>query len=95
MLDTEIPAKSGKSVPLPKGRNTEITEDGDTLIASMPGHVEFSGSTFQVKPVLDIDGDVDFSTGNIKFVGDVNIKGDVLSGFTVRSAGNIQVGGVR
>ena len=94
VLDQEVPAKSGKSVPLPKGRNTEISEDGDTLIASMPGHVEFAGSTFQVKPVLDIDGDVDFSTGKIKFVGDVNIKGDVLSGFTVKAMGNIYVGGV-
>ncbi len=94
VTNQEVPAKSGKSVPLPKGRNTEISGDGDALLASMPGHVEFSGSTFQVKPVLDIDGDVDFSTGNIKFVGDVNIKGDVLSGFSVKAMGNIYVGGV-
>ncbi|MCI8818554.1 MAG: DUF342 domain-containing protein [Oscillibacter sp.] len=94
VLDQEVPAKSGKSVPLPKGRNTEISEDGDALIAAMPGHVEFTGHNFQVKPVLDIDGNVDFSTGNIKFVGDVNIKGDVLSGFSVRAMGNIHVGGV-
>ncbi len=94
VTDQEVPAKSGKAVPLPRGRNTEIAEDGDTLIASMPGHVEFTGSAFQVKPVLDIDGDVDFSTGNLKFVGDINIKGDVISGFTVKAMGNIYVGGV-
>ncbi len=94
VTDQEIPAKSGRAVPLPRGRNTEIGEDEDTLIASMPGHVEFSGTTFQVKPVLDIAGDVDFSTGNIKFVGDVNIKGDVISGFAVKAMGNIYVGGV-
>ena len=92
--DQEVPAKSGKSVPLPKGRNTEISEDGDALIASIAGHVEFSGNSFQVKPVLDIDGNVDFSTGSIKFVGDVNIKGDVISGFSVKAMGNIYVGGV-
>ncbi|MDE7004271.1 MAG: FapA family protein [Oscillospiraceae bacterium] len=94
VLDQEIPAKSGKSVPLPKGRNTEISEDGDALVALSSGHVEFTGRSFQVKPVLDIDGDVDFSTGNIKFLGDVNIKGDVLSGFTVRAMGSVWVGGV-
>ena len=94
VTDQEIPAKSGKSVPLPMGRNTEISEDGISLLASMAGHVEFTGHSFQVKPVLDIPGNVDFSTGDINFLGDVNIKGDVLSGFTVRSAGNIQVGGV-
>ena len=94
VLGQEIPAKSGKSVPLPKGRNTELSEDGDALIALTSGHVEFTGRSFQVKPVLDIAGDVDFSTGNIKFLGDVNIKGDVLTGFTVRAMGSIWVGGV-
>ena len=94
VLDTEIPAKSGKSVPLPKGRNTEISEDGTLLVASIAGDVEFTGRSFQVKPVLEIPGNVDFSTGNINFLGDINIRGDVLSGFTVRAMGNIQVAGV-
>ena len=89
----EVPAKSGVSVPLPMGRNTEASEDGEALLAAMPGHVEFTGRSFQVKPVMDIDGNVDFSTGNIKFVGDVNIKGDVLSGFSVKAMGNVYVGG--
>ena len=94
VLDTEIPAKCGKSVPLPKGRNTEISEDGTLLVASIAGDVEFTGRSFQVKPVLEIPGNVDFSTGNINFLGDINIRGDVLSGFTVRAMGNIQVAGV-
>ena len=94
VLNQEIPARSGKSVPLPKGRNTEISDDGTLLLASISGDVEFTGRSFQVKPVLDIPGNVDFSTGNISFLGDVNIRGDVLAGFTVRAMGNIQVGGV-
>lgn len=94
VLGQEVPARSGTSVSLPKGRNTEISEDGDALVASIAGHVEFTGRCYQVKPVLDIDGDVDFSTGNIKFVGDVSIKGDVISGFSVRAMGNVYVGGV-
>ena len=94
VLDQEIPAKSGKTVPLPRGKNTDISEDGCLLVASIAGDVEFNGRTFQVKPVLDIAGNVDFSTGNINFLGDVNIRGDVLSGFTVQAMGNIQVAGV-
>ena len=89
VLGQEIPARSGKSVPLPKGRNTEISEDGTLLLASISGDVEFTGHSFQVKPVLDIPGNVDFSTGSINFLGDVNIRGDVLSGFTVRAMGTI------
>ena len=94
VLDEEIPARSGKSVPLPKGRNTEISEDGVQLLATIAGHVEFTGRSFQVKPVLDIPGDVDFSTGDLNFLGDINIQGDVISGFTVRAMGSVHVGGV-
>ena len=94
VLDGEIPAKSGRDVPLPRGKNTEISEDGTQLLASIDGSVEFSGSSFQVNPVLEIAGDVDFSTGSITFKGDVNIHGNVLSGFTVQAMGNIRVAGV-
>ncbi len=63
-------------------------------MSTITGHVEFSGRTFQVKPVLDIPGNVDFSVGNINFLGDVCIHGDICSGFTVRAMGNITVQGV-
>ena len=89
-----IPPKPGKSVSVPKGRNTRLSEDGETLVASIAGHVEFSGRSFQVRPLLDIPGNVDFSVGNINFVGDVHIRGDICSGFTVRAMGNITVEGV-
>lgn len=90
----EIPAKNGQAASVAKGRNTELSEDGSVLTAKISGQVEFSGRSFQVKPLLDIDGNVDFSTGNINFVGNVHIHGDVCSGFTVRSIGNISVDGV-
>lgn len=92
--DKEIPAQKGKAPDIPKGRNTEISEDGKTLIATMAGHVEFGGRDFQVKPVMDIPGNVDFSVGNIDFLGDVRIHGDVCSGFTVKATGTVNVEGV-
>lgn len=94
VLGQEIPAKSGKAAVLPKGRNTEISEDGTRLLAQLPGHVEFTNRAFHVKPVLEISENVDFSTGDIKFLGDVHVHGDVCSGFTVRAQGNVQVDGV-
>ena len=92
--DREVPAKDGKAATVPKGRNTELSEDGQALVATMAGHVEFSGKNFQVKPVMDIPGNVDFSVGNISFLGDVCIRGDVRSGFTVRATGSITIDGV-
>lgn len=89
-----VTAKNGKPAAAPKGRNTALSEDGRTLVATMAGHVEFSGRSFQVKPVLDIPGNVDFSVGNINFLGDVCIHGDICSGFSVRAMGTITVDGV-
>lgn len=94
VLDKEIPGRDGKAAALPKGRNTEISEDGSKLLASTSGRVEFSGRSFQIKSMLDVEGNVDYSTGNINFLGDVHIRGDVCSGFFVRSVGNITVDGV-
>lgn len=94
VFDEEIPARNGKKAAVPKGRNTELTEDESALIATKPGHVEFDGRNFQVKPVMDVGKNVDYSTGNISFLGDIHIHGDVCSGFTVRAMGNITVDGV-
>ncbi len=92
--DQAIPAREGKAPTVPKGRNTQVSEDGNALLATISGHVEFSGRTFQVRPLLAVSGNVDFSTGNINFLGDVSIRGDICCGFTVRATGNITVGGV-
>lgn len=94
VLNQEIPAKAGKTAALPKGRNTEISKDGSQLLAAKAGRVEFSGRSFNIKYSMDVPGNVDYSTGNINFLGDVHIGGDVRSGFTVRSVGNIIVEGV-
>lgn len=90
----EITPINGIPADIPQGRNTLMSEDGSTLVAAIAGHVSFSGRSFQVKPVLNIKGNVDYSVGNINFFGDVHIQGDVCSGFTVRAVGNIIVDGI-
>lgn len=92
--DKEVPARDGKAPAVPSGRNTRLSEDGSALLAAIAGHVEFSGRSFQVRPLLEIPGNVDFSSGNINFLGDVHVRGDIRSGFTVRAMGNITVDGV-
>lgn len=92
--DRELSAHNGRPAQAPKGRHTRLSEDGTSLVAAMTGHVEFSGRSFQVKPVLDIPGNVDYSSGNINFLGDVHIHGDIRSGFTVHAMGSITVDGV-
>ena len=88
-----IPGKVGVKPEIPSGRNTKISEDGRFLIAVRSGHVEFSGMNFLVKPVLEIQGNVDNPTADVNFLGDVHIHGDVTNGCTVRAMGNIQIDG--
>lgn len=85
---------NGKPVKIPKGRNTDLDESGAKLIAKKAGHVEYSGRNFNIKPVLELKNGVNYSTGNINFLGDVTIKGDVAAGFTVRAIGSIFIDGV-
>ncbi len=94
VLGQPVPGRLGKQPQIPKGRNTDLSEDKAHLIATREGHVEFSGRSFQVKPVLDIRGDVDYGTGNLNCLGDIHIYGDVRSGFAIRATGNITVDGV-
>lgn len=78
----------------PKGSNTSVNSEGTALVATMCGHVEYSGSVFQVKPKLDIPGNVDYSSGNIDFRGDVHVGGDVRENFSIRATGTVIVDGL-
>lgn len=46
-----------------------------------------------VYPISNIEGDVDYSTGNIDFNGDVVIGGSVQSQFSVKATGTVTIGG--
>ncbi len=83
-----------KPAVVPNGANTVISEDGTKLLAAKEGHLEFDGSKFCVKVLLDIPGDVDYNTGNIDYNGDVHIRGDVRETFVVKATGNITVDGL-
>jgi uncharacterized protein len=84
---------TGKEAILPGGKNTYISEDGLSLYAAVNGRIMFEKEKYQVENILAIEGDVDFSTGNIDFNGDIAVGGDVLTGFKVRAEGDIRIKG--
>ena len=88
-----MPAKDGKDIPLPLGKNVHVGEDGVTIVADMNGQVVLAGGKVNVEPVYTVAGDVDLKTGNIIFLGTVVIRGNVEDGFSVKAAGNIEVNG--
>lgn len=89
-----IIAKIPKDINLTTGKNTYITEDGLHLKSKIDGQVMQNGKTINVEPILNISGNVDYSTGNIDFLGTVIIKGNVVSGFSVKAGEDIYVEGL-
>ena len=80
--------------PIPQGKNTSVSEDGMHLIADVSGQLVIQQGKIHVNPCLEIRGNVDNSTGNIDFNGQVVINGNVLTGFEVKATGNIEIHGV-
>jgi uncharacterized protein (DUF342 family) len=94
VVGTDILAQDGKPAVLPRGRNVEISEDGQALLSCIEGQVTYVDGKVNVFSTYEVPADVDNSTGNIKFVGNVRINGNVLSGFSVEAGGSIEVWGV-
>ncbi|MDR1899278.1 MAG: FapA family protein [Treponema sp.] len=88
-----IPAKNGRDMGLPVGKNVHVGDDGATIIADINGQVVVVSGKINVEPVYTVQGDVNLKTGNIIFLGTVIITGNVEDGFSVKAAGNIEVNG--
>ena len=88
-----LPARDGKDIPLPLGKNVHVGKDGATVIADINGQVVLAGGKINVEPIYTVQGDVNLKTGNIIFLGTVVINGNVEDGFSVKAAGNIEVNG--
>ncbi len=89
-----IPSITGRPATLPRGRNTIISPENDSLLSNIDGQVSFQDGKINVFATYEVAADVDNTTGNINFIGNVLIRGNVLSGFSVEAGGNVEVWGV-
>jgi uncharacterized protein (DUF342 family) len=71
-----------------------ISEDGLNLYSDVDGHVTLVDGRVFVHNTYEISTDVGASTGDIDYDGNVYIKGNVITGFSVKAKGNIEVNGV-
>lgn len=90
----EIPATPGLDADFPPNTSCTLSDDGLFLRSSISGCAYIKDGKLSVVPALNIDGNVDFSSGNVKTPVAVQIKGDILSGFRVETEGEIAVAGV-
>ncbi|HUX20978.1 MAG TPA: FapA family protein [Spirochaetia bacterium] len=83
----ELTSTSKLMVGLSPGKNTEEGPDG--IFAARSGRFILEKKSFFVTPLLEIQNDVDYSTGHIDFDGDIVIRGDVKDGFNIKATGSI------
>ena len=89
----EIPQYPGKPAKIAIGNGIALSEDGNHLVTAHRGNLRWNKDHFVVDKELMVGGDIDLSIGNIDFIGDIIIKGNVNEGFIVKSAGNISIAG--
>lgn len=85
--------RPGKPKSVLRGKGFKVSEDGDEYYAALSGKVEYRNYDLRVINLLEIDGDVDLNTGNVDFDGDINIKGNVITGVRINAMGCIYIGG--
>lgn len=88
-----IPAKEGKTVSLKVGKGAKESEDGMQVHAECAGHACVVAGKITVLDTLSFGGDVNFAVGDLEFVGNLEIRGSVMPGFTIITRGNLNIGG--
>ncbi len=88
-----VAAPEGNPAKFELGAGVRFDENGRQVIAKQDGRVVWEHGTVSVSRTFQVHGSVDYSVGNIAFVGDVIVDGDVLDGFSVRTGGNLKIGG--
>lgn len=93
VMGNSVNPKKVKRAVFLYGHNMHVSDDGLHLISDVSGHVTLENDKIFVSNVLELV-DVDNSTGDINYEGNVAIKGNVLSGFSVVASGDISVNGL-
>ncbi|MDR2516099.1 MAG: FapA family protein [Spirochaetaceae bacterium] len=88
------PANDGKDISLPLGKNVHVAEDGVTILSDINGQVLLVDGKINVEPTYLVEGNVGLKTGNIDFLGNVMVTGNVEDGFFIKAAGNIEINGM-
>ena len=76
------------------GENTKLSEDGNSIISSVDGQPYFSKEKINVREIYVVEGDLDYSIGNIDFLGTIWIKGNAEEKFKVRAGKDVLVDGI-
>lgn len=83
-----------KTLTLRHGNKIRLSEDKLKMYSEVDGHVTLVDGKVFVSDCYEIAGDVDASTGDINYDGNVIVKGSVRTGYRIIAHGDIEVEGV-
>ncbi|MDR2732398.1 MAG: FapA family protein, partial [Fibromonadaceae bacterium] len=83
----------GEDRALSAGTNTKVIDEETKLVAAIDGFLYRQGRDICIGGIYIIKGDVSFKTGNIEYSGDILVKGNVNTGFSVVAGGNVSIEG--
>ncbi len=75
-------------------RHTRLTEDKLELICEVNGHASIVEGQLFVSDTYTVPANVDPTTGDITYNGNVHVSGDVNTGYRVEASGDIIVDGI-
>ncbi len=89
-----IPGLLGRDLKLVLGPGTVFAQNDENLVlAEADGEILVNNGIITISSIHKVDGDVDYSTGNLKFNGTIKINGSVKAGFKIEAEGDIEIQG--
>jgi len=95
IMGNQISPRHPRDIILKNGSGTREEKDEMTkkIYSSMEGIVEYKNDTISVFSQINIRGDINLKTGNVRSKSNIDISGNVLAGFEVISEKNITIKG--
>lgn len=89
-----ILARIAREQPALRGTGFGRSEDYLTYFSLMDGKIDIKDGKIMIRPIYEMSGDANLTTGNVDFTGDIVIHGNVATGVKIKATGSITVDGV-
>ncbi|MEI6210384.1 MAG: FapA family protein [bacterium] len=87
----KMPAPPPRECPVQAGKGVGFQKQGNVFVATQDGYVIFKNNLLQVSEEYEVEGDLDLHTGNLRFIGNIHVHGDVLDGFHIQATKGLRI----
>lgn len=91
VFGSDIPPNPGAANTIIPGPGVRMTANGRDFTSEIEGRLIFEDGKLSVSPLLEITHDIDYSVGNVDFIGKVIIRGALLDGFYISAKQGVEL----